>query len=64
MQGTLPSFVVSYLLFQIEGSILRIPNVQVIDRGVYVCDVQSSGGRSRETSILEVESRSLFTIYI
>nr|QBP17600.1 heparan sulfate proteoglycan [Recilia dorsalis] len=42
---------------KVEGPVLRIENIQVKDRGVYVCQVEGPGGLNRITSILEVERR-------
>ncbi|XP_054273123.1 basement membrane-specific heparan sulfate proteoglycan core protein-like isoform X4 [Macrosteles quadrilineatus] len=44
---------------KVDGMILRIENVQVRDRGVYVCQVDGPGGLNRITSILEVERREI-----
>ncbi|XP_074593601.1 basement membrane-specific heparan sulfate proteoglycan core protein-like isoform X2 [Brevipalpus obovatus] len=40
-----------------EGRILRIDNLIVEDRGLYVCTAQSSSGMARTSGILEVEAR-------
>uniref|UniRef100_A0A1B6EDX6 Basement membrane-specific heparan sulfate proteoglycan core protein n=1 Tax=Clastoptera arizonana TaxID=38151 RepID=A0A1B6EDX6_9HEMI len=42
---------------QVNGPILRITNIKVEDRGVYICHVQGSEGSSRSSAIVEVERR-------
>lgn len=47
-----------FFIVQVEGSILRIENIQVRDRGVYMCEVRGPGGTSRSQSVIEVERKS------
>ena len=42
---------------QVTNNILRINNVQTEDRGLYVCDAESSAGQARAGAILEVECK-------
>ncbi|KAG8306319.1 Basement membrane-specific heparan sulfate proteoglycan core protein [Homalodisca vitripennis] len=44
---------------KIDGNILRIERIQVLDRGVYVCQVEGPAGLSRITAIIEVERREV-----
>lgn len=44
-------------MLQLNGPILRISNIRVEDRGVYICSVQSSEGSSRTSAIIEVERK-------
>nr|XP_045613717.1 basement membrane-specific heparan sulfate proteoglycan core protein-like isoform X12 [Procambarus clarkii] len=41
----------------IEGSILRITNAVINDRGMYVCTAQNDGGTAQAAAIIEVERR-------
>ena len=42
---------------RVDGSVLRIENAQVTDRGMYVCDATSSGGSARAVTVIEVERK-------
>ncbi|XP_069938272.1 basement membrane-specific heparan sulfate proteoglycan core protein isoform X44 [Cherax quadricarinatus] len=41
----------------VEGSILRINNAVINDRGMYVCTAQNDGGTAQAAAIIEVERR-------
>jgi len=45
------------IVLQRNMEVLRIPNAQVSDRGVYVCTVENSGGKSLASAVVEVERR-------
>ncbi|XP_049843588.1 basement membrane-specific heparan sulfate proteoglycan core protein isoform X30 [Schistocerca gregaria] len=42
---------------QAVGPVLRIPNIQVQDRGIYICTAESPSGTSQASAVLEVERR-------
>lgn len=42
---------------QVIGPILRIVNVMIRDRGVYICTGESAGGTARAQAFLEVDRR-------
>lgn len=42
-------------MFQIQGTVLRIPETQQEDRGMYVCVAENVAGRAQAASILDVE---------
>lgn len=44
---------------QVNGNVLRILNAQPVNRGVYTCIAESEGGIAEESTVIDIERKSL-----